>query len=256
MKEWITGRNPVQEILKARKRQVFQLKISNSVELRGRVARIVELASEVGIGYQRVPSSQLDSLNPNHQGIALQTSGYPYSTFNHIQKLVTNTERLPFLLLLDTLQDPQNLGTLLRTAEIVGVQGVLLPLRKTAMITPAVVNASSGACEHLEIAQFNLVQAVGRLKELGLWVIGLEGSSAAKLPSQVDLNVPIALVVGSEGSGMRLLVRKSCDLLMRLPMRGRIESLNASVAGSVALYLVWQARGYPGEENPLATIDD
>lgn len=256
MKEWITGRNPVLEVLRAGRRQVFQLKVSNTVELRGRGAEIVELARENGIDYQRVPRQQLDVLDPNHQGFALQTSGYPYSTFNHIQNLITNQDRSPFLLLLDTLQDPQNLGTLLRTAEIVGVQGVLIPLRKTAMITPAVVNASSGACEHLEIAQFNLAQVIRRLKELGIWVIGLEASRTAQLPSKLDLDGPIALVVGSEGSGMRTLVRKSCDLLMRLPMHGRIESLNAAVAGSVALYLVWQARGYLGDEIPQTTIDD
>jgi 23S rRNA (guanosine2251-2'-O)-methyltransferase len=136
------------------------------------------------------------------------------------------------------------LGTLLRTAEIVGVHGVLLPLRHTVTVTPAVVHASSGASEHLLIAQSNLSQALETLKREDVWVVGLEGSSQALLPDQVRLDGPLALVVGSEGEGMRSLVRASCDLLMRLPMRGQIESLNAAVAGSVALYLAWQARGW------------
>jgi 23S rRNA (guanosine2251-2'-O)-methyltransferase len=146
---------------------------------------------------------------------------------------------------MDTVQDPQNLGTLLRTAEIVGVQGVLLPYRRTATVTPAVVSASSGASEHLLIAQTNLAQSINTLKESDIWVIGLDGSTSAQPLQQVRLDGPLALVVGNEGQGMRSLVRDSCDILMRLPMQGQIESLNAAVAGSIALYLAWQARGYP-----------
>jgi 23S rRNA (guanosine2251-2'-O)-methyltransferase len=150
----------------------------------------------------------------------------------------------PLILVLDAMQDPQNLGTLLRTAEIVGVHGVLLPLRHTVTVTPAVVHASSGASEHLLIAQSNLSQALETLKREDVWVVGLEGNAQALLPDQVRLDGPLALVVGSEGEGMRSLVRASCDLLMRLPMRGQVESLNAAIAGSVALYLAWQARGW------------
>jgi 23S rRNA (guanosine2251-2'-O)-methyltransferase len=255
MKEWITGRNPVFEVLKAGKRNLFQLLLSDSLEEDGKVAEIIQLAGSHNLRAERVPRQQLDRLSQNHQGVALQSSGYAYSSFTEILEHITSPDRSPFLLLLDTLQDPQNLGTLLRTAEIVGVHGVLLPQRKTATITPAVVNASSGACEHLKIAQFNLAQAIVRLKQVGVWVVGLESSRDAQLPGQLSLDIGIALVVGSEGTGMRPLVRRSCDLLMRLPMRGRIASLNASVAGSVALYFVWQARGYEGEEFPQNTID-
>jgi 23S rRNA (guanosine2251-2'-O)-methyltransferase len=143
---------------------------------------------------------------------------------------------------LDTLQDPQNLGTLLRTAEAVGVHGVILPKARTALVTPAVVNASSGASEHLLITQSNLSQAMAVLKEAGVWIVGLDGSPDASEPDQIRLDGPLGLVVGSEGEGMRRLVRNSCDLLLRLPMRGCIESLNAAVAGSIALYLTLQAR--------------
>ena len=144
--------------------------------------------------------------------------------------------------MLDTLQDPQNLGTLLRTAEVVGVHGVVLPHRRTATITPAVVNASSGASEHLLIAQANLAQTIDQLKAADVWVIGLDAGAEAQPPERVRLDGAIALVVGSEGEGMRRLVRESCDLLLRLPMRGQVASLNAAVAGSIALFLAARAR--------------
>ncbi len=146
------------------------------------------------------------------------------------------------MLLLDTLQDPQNFGTLLRTAESVGVHGVVIPLARTAEVTASVVNASSGASEHLLISQANLAQAIGLLKDAGVWIIGLEGSNQAQSPGEIRLDGAAGIVVGSEGKGMRPLVRKSCDLLMKLPMQGEIESLNAAVAGSVALYLAYLAR--------------
>jgi 23S rRNA (guanosine2251-2'-O)-methyltransferase len=121
---------------------------------------------------------------------------------------------------------------------------VLLPLRKTATVTPAVVSASSGACEHLMITQTNLAQAITKLKEIGIWIVGLESGGQGGTPEKLRLDIPLALVVGSEGKGMRSLIRDSCDELMHLPMQGRIESLNAAVAGSIALYLIWQARGF------------
>jgi 23S rRNA (guanosine2251-2'-O)-methyltransferase len=122
---------------------------------------------------------------------------------------------------------------------------VLLPLQRTATVTPAVVSASSGASEHLLITQTNLAQGIKTLKERGVWVAGLDSGSDSQALEDTDLGGPLALVVGSEGAGMRKLVRKSCDLIVRLPMRGRIESLNAAVAGSIGLYLAWGARGYP-----------
>ena len=121
---------------------------------------------------------------------------------------------------------------------------MLLPLRDTATVSPAVVSASSGASEHLLIAQANLAQAIDSLKRAGVWVVGLEGDPTAQDPNHVRLDGPLALVVGNEGQGMRSWYSNSCDLLLRLPMRGRIDSLNAAVAGSVALYLAWQARGF------------
>lgn len=246
MREWVYGRNPVYEVLRARRRQIFRLRAAQGVQEKGRLADILQLCSASKVPVERVSRRQLDSLAPNHQGVALEVSGYEYTNIADILDRAAMRSQPPFVLMLDSLQDPQNLGTLLRTAEIVGVHGVLLPLRNTAAVTPAVVNSSSGASEHMLVAQANLAQAAVRLKEAGLWVYGLEDSPEAKMPDQLDLNGPIVLVVGSEGEGLRPLVRSSCDVLMRLPVGGQIESFNASVAGSIALYLVWQTRGFAG----------
>ena len=243
MKEWIVGRNPVYEVLRARRRQPFQLLIAEGSKVKGRLAEILHISTNLKIPIGNTSRSRLDALNPNHQGVGLQASGYPYSTLNDILEAATESAEPPLVLILDTLQDPQNMATLLRTAEAVGVHGVLLPFRRTATVTPTVVSASSGASEHLLIAQANLVQAITQLKNVGVWVVGLENHPEAQLPDQVKLDQPLALVVGSEGKGMRTLVMSSCDFLMRLPMRGRLGSLNAAVAGSIGLYLAWQARG-------------
>ena len=176
----------------------------------------------------------------------MQAEEYPYVGLDTVLQTAVDRNDAPLVLLLDTLKDPQNLGSLIRTAELVGVHGIVLPFRRTATVTPAVVSASSGASEHIHIIQANLAQTITQLKEKGVWVVGLEGSSEAQLPGQIDLDGPLALVVGSEAEGMRALVRSSCDFLLRLPMRGQIDSLNAAVAGSVALYLVWQERRFQG----------
>lgn len=246
MKEWIWGRNPVWEVLRAGKRQAYQVRIASSAGIEGRLKDILALAEESSLPVSRVPKEELNGISSHHQGVVLQADPYPYADLEASLALAKEQGEPPLMLLLDTLQDPQNLGSLIRTAELVGVHGIVLPYKRTATVTPAVVSASSGASEHLHISQANLAQTISRLKTEGLWVVGLEGSPPAQLPGEIDLGGPLAVVVGSEGEGMRSLVRDSCDFLMRLPMRGRIDSLNAAVAGSVALYLVWQARGFQG----------
>ncbi|MDD2696417.1 MAG: 23S rRNA (guanosine(2251)-2'-O)-methyltransferase RlmB [Anaerolineales bacterium] len=248
MREWIYGRNPVYETLRANRRRVFRLMVAQGAQEKGRLADALRLARSKRLPIESVLHGQLETLAPGSQGVALEAGVYPYSDPDQILGTADELGEPPFLLVLDALQDPQNLGTLLRTAESVGVHGVFLPLRHAVAITPAVVNASSGASEHLLVAQANLAQVLQRLKAAGVWVVGLEDSPEAMLPEQVDLRGPLAFVIGSEGAGMRRLVRSSCDWLMRLPMRGRVESLNAAVAGSIALYLGWQARGYPGSK--------
>ncbi|OGO34017.1 MAG: 23S rRNA (guanosine(2251)-2'-O)-methyltransferase RlmB [Chloroflexi bacterium RBG_16_57_11] len=247
MREWISGRNPVYETLQAGRRHCFCLIVAQGTQEKGRLAEILQVSQKKRIPIEQVPRARLDAISDGHQGVALEASAYPYCALQDILGLADGRSEPPFLLILDALQDPQNLGTLLRTAEGVGVHGVLLPLRQTVTVTPAVVSASSGACEHLLIAQANLALAIQALKEAGVWVVGLEGGGQAERVDRVRLDGPLALVVGSEGQGMRPLTRDSCDVLVQLPMRGRVESLNAAVAGSIALYLAWRARGFDEE---------
>lgn len=244
MSEWIYGRNPVYEVLRSGRRQVSRLLIAEGVQEKGRLVNILDLCREEKVPIEQVPRAQLDRIQPGNQGLLLETSGYPYVSLLDILELSRQRTESPLILILDTLQDPQNLGALLRTAEVVGVHGILLPFRRTATVTPAVVNASSGASEHLLVTQANLSQAITTLKEHDVWVIGFDSGLDAQLVERNVLNGSLALVIGAEGEGMRPLVRKSCDQVLRLPMRGRIESLNAAVAGSIALYLAWEARGF------------
>jgi 23S rRNA (guanosine2251-2'-O)-methyltransferase len=242
MKEWISGRNPVYETLRAGRRHFFRLWLSAGTEGKGRIKDILQLAAQHKLQVQRVPRQQLDALSEKNQGVALEVSGYPYSDLNAILQHAEELQEPAFILLLDTLQDPQNFGTLLRTAEAFGVHGVVIPSRRAVGITPAVVNVSSGASEHLLVAVNNLAQAIRDLKNAGIWVMGLEAGPQAQPIDKVRLDGPLALVIGSEGSGLRLLVRNSCDVLLHLPMKGEVESLNAAVAGGIALYLASRSR--------------
>jgi 23S rRNA (guanosine2251-2'-O)-methyltransferase len=244
VKEFLYSRNAVYESLRAERRDAFTLLVAQGAHEKGRLKEIVQLADQHKIPVERVPRTRLDKIHSEHQGIALEVSGYPYANIADILDIAKQRNELLFVLLLDALQDPQNLGTLLRTAEAVGVHGAIIPLARTAQVTPAVVNASSGASEHLLIAQTNLHQAIEELKAAGAWIIGLDQTGGTVAGSGADeaLRGALGLVVGSEGQGMRPLVRKSCDFLLKLPMRGLVESLNAAVAGSVALYLAYLAR--------------
>lgn len=173
----------------------------------------------------------------------LETGPYPYVELDECLQAAADRREPALLLLLDHLQDPQNIGTLLRTAEAVGCHGVVIPGRRAAEITPAVVNASSGAVEHLRVAMVtNLAQTIEELQRTGIWVAGLEQDEAAKDIDTVDLDLPLALVIGAEGTGMARLVRERCDFLVRLPIVGQVGSLNAAVAGSIAIYHAWRQR--------------
>lgn len=239
------GRNAVYETLRAKRRRIYGLKLAEGVQPSPRLQEIQSLARAAKLNVQTVRRGELDGyVEGHHQGVALQVEEYPYAHMGQLLLRAREAGTPPFFLILDTLQDPQNFGTLLRTAEAVGVHGIIIPQRRTATVTPAVVNASSGATEHLLIAQHNLAQAIDELKQEDIWVIGLDGGQQSQPLGRLKLDMPIALVVGSEGEGMRRLVRESCDGLLRLPMQGQVESLNASTAGSVALYMVWQARGF------------
>jgi len=245
MTDVLYGRNAVREALRARRRELRRLRVSSGVQETGVIAEIIKLAGQAGVPLERVERQVLDKQlrDVNHQGVALEAGAYPYVELEACLALAAERKEAALLLLLDHLQDPQNVGTLLRTAEAVGVHGVALPGRRAAEITPAVVNASSGATEHLHIVLIgNLAQTIAELQRHGVWVVGLENDEAARDFDTVDLDMPLALVVGAEGVGLARLVRERCDFLVRLPIIGHIGSLNAAVAGSIALYVAWRQR--------------
>ena len=236
MKEWISGRNPVYECLRAGRRHFFRMLLAEGIDRSERVEEILSLAARRKLAAERAGRNILDGLADSHQGVALQASTYPYALLEDISSLAEKNGEALMMLILDQIQDPQNLGALIRSAEVFGAHGLLLPPSRSAGITPAVVHASSGASELLLIAQGNLAQAINAIKERGAWVIGLDMDSGSQPLPQTDLSGPIALVVGSEGAGLRRLVRDRCDLIAHIPMKGRVASLNAAVAGSIALY--------------------
>ncbi len=242
MKESLYSRNAVYETLRAKRRQVFSIEIAEGAQEKGRLAEIIKFANERKIKVNRAPRGKLDKVHENHQGVIAEVGAYPYVNVIDILERARQKSELPFVLILDSLQDPQNFGTLLRTAEAVGAHGIVIPLARTVEVTPAVVNASSGASEHLLIAQSNLSQAIDSLKDAAMWIVGLDQHGVQAEAGSRHLRGAVGLVVGSEGEGLHDLTRKKCDILLKLPMRGEIESLNAAVAGSVALYLAYLAR--------------
>ena len=241
--ENLFSRNAVYEALQAGRRKVHQILIADGAQEKGRLADILNDARRRDIRVERVPKARLDKVNPAHQGVVAETDEYLYVDLLDILEISHNRAEQPFILILDSLQDPQNFGTLLRTAEALGVHGVVIPLAHAVAVTPVVVNASSGASEYLSIARSNIAQALDALKNENLWIVGLDqdGEEIGE-HNQRHLRGPLCLVVGSEGEGLRHLVRARCDILLKLPMVGRVESLNAAVAGSVALYLAYFAR--------------
>jgi 23S rRNA (guanosine2251-2'-O)-methyltransferase len=244
VREILYGRQPVRECLRARRRHIFQLILAEGVSEKGIVGEILQLSRGLKLPVKRAPRSELDRIAKVHQGVALEVASYPYVEVNAILGWARKLGEPPLILALDHVQDPHNLGALLRTAEVGGIHGAIIPGRRAVGVTPAVVSTSAGASEYLRLAQItNLVRTLESLKAEGLWVVGLESRPNAQPYDQVDLNLPLVLVVGAEDQGLSRLVRETCDLLVRLPMRGQIGSLNASVAGGIVLYAALAARG-------------
>lgn len=248
MSELIVGRHAVLETLRAKRRRIIRLSIEGNDFDRptGIMQEIVTAAQAQGIPARYVKGGLFDKLDreqANAQGVALEAEDYPYASLEDCFALAQNRKEEPLFLLLDHLQDPQNVGTLIRTADAMGVHGIVMPDRRSARITAAVTNASAGAVEHMLVVKVNnLNRAIDDLKGENVWVAGLDDAPEAQELASSALNGALALVVGSEGEGMSRLTRERCDFLVRIPMLGSIGSLNASVAGSIALYAARQAR--------------
>ena len=248
MSELIYGRRAVLETLRAKRRRCYRLWVEGEADQKtgGILLEILTVAAESNLPVRTIKGGIFDKLardNTNVQGIALEVGEYPYVEVDECLERARSVGEPPLLLILDHLQDPQNLGSLIRTAEVMGVHGVIIPDRRAAGVTPAVSNASAGAVEHLLVAQVNnLNRTIDELKRENIWVAGLDSAPDVPPLHSANLTGALAVVVGSEGEGLSRLTREKCDFLVRLPMVGQVESLNAAVAGSIVLYAARQAR--------------
>ena len=235
----LVGRNPIREALKAG-RDMEKLLVAKG-ELIGSAREIVAMAREQKVIVQEVDRAHLDAMAPGHQGLIAVVSAYAYKTVDDMLALAKERGEEPFLVILDGVTDPHNLGAIIRSAECAGAHGVIIPERRAVGLTPAAVKASAGAVEYLPVArEVNLTRTIERLKKEGIWIYGtaMNGEDYRK----VDYSGAKALVIGSEGEGMSRLVSESCDKVVTLPMKGKIESLNASVAAGILLYAMMDAK--------------
>jgi 23S rRNA (guanosine2251-2'-O)-methyltransferase len=237
------GRHPVLEALRQEGRRVEEVLVAR--EAAGRGADVVALARQAGVRWSQVPRAALTALagTPHHQGVVARVAPRAYATLDDVLRVARASGAPGLLLALDQVQDPGNVGNLLRTAEAMGVHGVVLPRHEAAGLTPHVAKAAAGALEHLPVARVgNLAQTLAILQTEGYWVVGATAGGDAPPPWRLDFRGPIALVLGSEGRGLRPLVARACDALTRIPQAGRVGSLNVAAAGAALLYEVRRQR--------------
>ena len=239
--DMVAGRNAVMEVLKG-SRSVNKLMIANG-STEGSIKEIIAVAKEKGVNIQYWDRSKLDSIarGIRHQGVLAQVAPVQYAELEDILQVAKDRNEPPFIVLLDELEDPHNLGAILRTADAAGVHGVLIPKHRSCPLSATVAKTSAGAVEHVPVARVgNLVQTIKKLKQEGLWVAAADMDG--KDYYDTDLTGPLLLIIGSEGQGVGRLVKEQCDFVVRIPMVGKINSLNASVAGSILMYEAMKQR--------------
>ncbi|HSH26079.1 MAG TPA: 23S rRNA (guanosine(2251)-2'-O)-methyltransferase RlmB [Massilibacterium sp.] len=244
--EWIVGKNPVIEALKAN-RPINKILIAEGTQ-KGQVHKVKELAKKMKVVVQHVPKQKIDSLiGPvhgamMHQGVVASVAPYSYASLDDLFMAAETKKEQPFFIILDEIEDPHNLGSIMRTADAAGAHGIIIPKRRSAQLTATVAKTSAGAIEYVPVCRVtNLVQTIEELKERGVWIVGTDASAKDDFRS-LDGDMPIALVIGSEGKGVSRLVLKNCDFIYSLPMKGQVTSLNASVAASLLMYEVFRKR--------------
>ena len=242
--EIIGGKNPVLEALRA-DRDINKIWIAEGVQKKG-ITELLQLAKDKGVIVQSVPKKKIDGLtDTNHQGIAAAVAAYNYASLDDLFEAAASKNEDPFFLILDELEDPHNLGSIMRTADAIGVHGLIIPKRRAVGLTGVVAKASTGAIEHVPVVRINnLSQTVEELKKRGVWIAGTDAKESVDY-RRMDASLPLAVIIGSEGKGMSRILREKCDFLYQLPMVGHVTSLNASVAASLLMYEVYRKR------NPL-----
>ena len=238
--DFVIGRNSVTETLKAG-RSVNKIFVANGSNNQ----KIIELAKNAGIVIEFAERAKLDKIcgGANHQGVIAQVAAIQYSTIEEILEVAASKNEPPFIILLDELEDPHNFGAILRTADAAGVHGVIIQKRRSVSLNSTVAKTSAGAMEYVKVAQVtNVAQTLKKLREENLKIVG--GDMDGENFFTADLSGGIVLVIGNEGKGIRRLTKENCDLLVKIPMRGKINSLNASVAGAVLMYEVFRQRNF------------
>lgn len=238
----VEGRNSVLEIIKS-DRDIDKLYIAKG-DMEGSIKLILSKAKEKGVIVQEVDRRYLDNLSvtKSHQGVIAKVAPYKYCEIEDILKVSIEKEEDPFILILDEIKDPHNFGSIIRTANACGAHGIIIPKRRSVSVTQSVIKVSVGATEGINIAKVtNINQVIKELKDKGLWIIGTDMNGEEYYKS--NLKGPIALVIGSEENGISRLVKENCDLMINVPMKGTIDSLNASVASGIIMYEVVRQRG-------------
>jgi 23S rRNA (guanosine2251-2'-O)-methyltransferase len=237
----IFGRNPVMEAIKSGK-EIEKIYVSKTAK--GNISKIINLAKEAGIVVSTTDNETLSKLagSQNHQGIVALSAVYQYFEVEDLLEYAEQKKEKPFLLILDEITDPHNLGAIIRSAEAFGVHGIIIPKRRAVGVNATVVKTSAGAVEHMKIAKVsNINNTIRNLKERGLWIVGTD-VNGGKSFEEIDYDFPVALVIGNEGKGVSKLVLQNCDFVVKIPMKGKINSLNASVAASLLIYQVVSKR--------------
>lgn len=246
--EWIIGRNPVVEALKS-ERDIHKLWIAEGAQ-KGQMQSIIRLAKERNIIVQFVPRQKIDKMaEGNHQGVIAQVAAYQYADIDDLFSNAAKKGEDPFFIILDELEDPHNLGSILRTADATGVHGIIIPKHRSVGLTATVAKLSSGAIEYIPVARVtNLARTIDELKERGVWIFGTDIKKSSDYRT-MDASLPLAIVIGSEGKGIGRLIKEKCDFLIHLPMKGSVTSLNASVAAALLMYEVHRKRHVLGDIN-------
>ncbi len=241
--DYIIGKNPVIEVLKS-DRDVNKVLIAEGSQ-KGQMQQVIGLAKERNVMVQFVPKKKIDGLvEGNHQGVVAQVAAYQYAELDDLFAAAEQKNEAPFFILLDEIEDPHNLGSVMRTADAVGAHGIIIPKRRAVGLTATVAKASTGAIEYIPVVRVNnMAQTIDKLKERGVWIAGTDAKGKEDFRS-FDGTMPLGLVIGSEGKGMGRLIRDKCDFLISLPMKGKVTSLNASVAAALLMYEVFRKR-YP-----------
>ncbi|UJL46525.1 23S rRNA (guanosine(2251)-2'-O)-methyltransferase RlmB [Virgibacillus sp. NKC19-16] len=239
--EMITGKNPVIEALKSG-RSVNKVFISEQLNANVQ-GKLISLGKSAGTIVQKVPKKRLDQLSAgNHQGVIAYVASYQYATLDDLFDRAAARNEDPFFIILDELEDPHNLGSILRTADATGLHGVIIPKRRSVGLTATVAKTAAGAMEHIPVVRVtNIANTIEELKEKNVWVVGTD-ANATEDYRVLDGTIPIALVIGNEGKGMSRLTKEKCDWTVSLPLKGHVSSLNASVACSLLLYEVYRRR--------------